>query len=346
MSDQPNQLQKRDGLDTTILSSQSSGGSSTYMQAPKRTNMDLFTDGKNFHFHFCTHGLFFDVCFEVENYSINPNLEITKAMQKYDRNYSSGDALNSLNQKAREMAGQYATSLISESGAEEALTRTDRIPIQIYLQEDGTEIVRPHRGWSRKVAKLPAGSWNFKGEHITIKELRELCTDERALTSGSVVKIAKIKYHMKQAQGLQTLFLKRNVEDLLKLQESGRPDLFPKIYAVILDDEGYETGLLRHYIPGTLLDEENCPEYNETEAEKIVSEVNAANNAMLKSGVHWKASRHGIVINKEDGTIKISIIGIGGDDPDSQMDEKAEAQNAIEMAVLIREIRDSAKREI
>jgi hypothetical protein len=307
--------------------------------------MDLFTDGKNFHLHFCTHGLFFDVCFEVENYNINPDLGITKAMHEYDRNHSSGDALNSLNQKARDMAGEHAISLLSESRAEDALTRTDRIPIQICLQEDGSEIVRPHRGWSRTVAKLPAGSWNFKGDYITIEKLRQLCTDEQALTSGSVVKIAKIKYHMKQAQGLQTLFLKRNVEDLLKLQESGRPDLFPKIYAVLVDDEGYEAGLLRHYIPGTLLDEERCPEYNETEAEKIVSEVNAANKAMLKSGVHWKASRHGIVINKEDGTIKISIIGIGGDDPDAQMDDKAEANNEIEMGILIQEIRGRAKKE-
>ncbi|KAI5790426.1 hypothetical protein FPQ18DRAFT_410494 [Pyronema domesticum] len=255
MSDQHSQLQKWRDPSTTTPSSQSPKESSTDM----RTNMDLLTDEKAFHFHLCTHSLLFDVCFEIENYNINPNLEIAKAMHKYDRN---------------------------KSRAKDALIGTDRIPIQIYLQKDGSEIVRPHQGWSRTVAKPPAGSWNFKECHITIEKLRQLCTNEQAPTSGSVVEIAEIKYHVKQAQGLQTLFLKRNVEDLQKLQENKRSDLFPKIYAALVDDEEYEIGLLRQYIPGTLLDDKSCPEYNEKQAEEIVNEVNIANKAMIKSGVH------------------------------------------------------------
>lgn len=78
--------------------------------------MDLLTDEKAFHFHLCTHSLLFDVCFEIENYNINPNLEIAKAMHKYDRNSSLGDALNSLNQKATDMTGEYATSLLRIEG--------------------------------------------------------------------------------------------------------------------------------------------------------------------------------------------------------------------------------------
>lgn len=58
-----------------------------------------------------------------------------------------------------------------------------------------------------------------------------------------------------------------------------------------------------------------------------------------------KASRHSIVINNENGKIKISIIGIGRDDPDARMDDKAEAKNEIEMGILIKEILDRAKKE-
>lgn len=51
------------------------------------------------------------------------------------------------------------------------------------------------------------------------------------------------------------------------------------------------------------------------------------------------------MINNENGKIKISIIGIGRDDPDARMDDKAEAKNEIEMGILIKEILDRAKKE-